>query len=227
MASAQVKSAILFAALGAELAHDRCGARANPTDDRRDVLARRRRGREHGRRATDAASPFNRADRSRGTGRCPAIPPRPRSSPCSGRSTPTRRSRCSTSTARRERVGFLGVLQRMGATMTLRARDSMTTLTRAVVSADGHRRARQRDPSVDEVPGARRRRGGGRRRQRLSRRRRTAREGVRPLRGFAAPGDANWAVARGPRATTSSSKGSAAPPGSRRSRSTRRSITEW
>ena len=52
----------------------------------------------------------------------------------------------------RERVGFLGVLQRMGATMTLRSGDSMTSLTvrsSELTATDVHA---QEIPSVDEVP---------------------------------------------------------------------------
>ena len=52
----------------------------------------------------------------------------------------------------RERVGFLGVLQRMGATMTLRSGDTMTSLTvrsSELTATDVHA---QEIPSVDEVP---------------------------------------------------------------------------
>ena len=52
----------------------------------------------------------------------------------------------------RERVGFLGVLQRMGATMTLRSGDAMTSLTvrsSELTATDVHA---QEIPSVDEVP---------------------------------------------------------------------------
>jgi 3-phosphoshikimate 1-carboxyvinyltransferase len=52
----------------------------------------------------------------------------------------------------RERVGYLGVLQRMGATMTLQTRDAMTTLTvRSSQLAATEVHARE-IPSVDEVP---------------------------------------------------------------------------
>ncbi len=52
----------------------------------------------------------------------------------------------------RERVGFLGVLQRMGATMTLRNSDTMTSLTVRSSELTATEVHAQEIPSVDEVP---------------------------------------------------------------------------
>jgi 3-phosphoshikimate 1-carboxyvinyltransferase len=52
----------------------------------------------------------------------------------------------------RERVGFLGVLQRMGATMTLRTRDDTTTLTVQSSQLTATEVHASEIPSVDEVP---------------------------------------------------------------------------
>ena len=52
----------------------------------------------------------------------------------------------------RERVGFLGVLQRMGVTMSLRARDSVTTLSVQSSELAATEVHASEIPSVDEVP---------------------------------------------------------------------------
>jgi 3-phosphoshikimate 1-carboxyvinyltransferase len=52
----------------------------------------------------------------------------------------------------RERVGFLGVLQRMGVTMSLRARDSVTTLSVQSSELTATDVPASEIPSVDEVP---------------------------------------------------------------------------
>ena len=63
----------------------------------------------------------------------------------------------------RERVGFLGVLQRMGATLALRASDTTTSFTVRSSQLTRHRGPRRGDPVGRRGAGTRRRGGRGRR----------------------------------------------------------------
>jgi 3-phosphoshikimate 1-carboxyvinyltransferase len=151
MASAQVKSAILFAALGADHATTVVEhVRTRPTTEEmfsRAGVAVVSMDVEDGRSVTiQPGRPLAR------NWLVPGDPSQAAFFAVLGSVHPDAELEVLDIDSARERVGFLGVLQRMGVTMSLRARDSVTTLSvqSSELTATDVRAAEI--PSVDEVP---------------------------------------------------------------------------
>ena len=151
MASAQVKSAILFAALGADapttvVEH----VRTRPTTE--EMLSRAgvavvSMDDDNGRRVTiQPGRPLAR------NWLVPGDPSQAAFFAVLGAIHPDAELEVIDIDSARERVGFLGVLQRMGVTMSLRARDSVTTLSVQSSELTATDVSASEIPSVDEVP---------------------------------------------------------------------------
>jgi 3-phosphoshikimate 1-carboxyvinyltransferase len=151
VASAQVKSAILFAALGADapttvVEH----VRTRPTTEEmfsRAGVAVVSMDDDNGRRVTiQPGRPLAR------NWLVPGDPSQAAFFAVLGAIHPDAELEVIDIDSARERVGFLGVLQRMGVTMSLRARDSVTTLSVQSSELTATDVSASEIPSVDEVP---------------------------------------------------------------------------
>ncbi len=151
MASAQVKSAILFAALGADSPTTVVeNVRTRPTTEEmfsRAGVAVVSMDFENGRSVTiQPGRPLAR------NWLVPGDPSQAAFFAVLGSIHPNAELEVLDIDSARERVGFLGVLQRMGVTMSLRARDSVTTLSVQSSELTATDVPASEIPSVDEVP---------------------------------------------------------------------------